>query len=114
MANILVVAHELEKLYPSPSLHIDDPIVVQVRDHLPKILNPLGAHFMPRVPLLLPERSAEYFNETRGKLFGAPLTEVGKNASEDAWKQVEAPIKEMGDWLRKHDGPFFLGETGKL
>ena len=108
------IAHELEKQYPNPSLHLDDPIVVRIRDHIPKMMGPLVPHVIPKVPLLLPKPSADYFYETREKMFGAPLQDVhDERATEECWEQAKAPAKETGDLLRKNGGPFFLGETGE-
>jgi hypothetical protein len=76
-------------------------------------MKPLAPHFIPKVASYLPQRSADYFYETREKLLGAPLSEIAKQASEENWKEADAPLKETGELLRKHDGPFFLGETGE-
>lgn len=108
------IAHELEKQYPSPSLHLDDPVVIQVRDHISNLMGPLIPHLLPRVPLLLNKPSADYFYETRHKAFGAPLQEVEKTrATEQRWEEAKGPAKEAGALLRKNGGPFFLGETGE-
>jgi glutathione S-transferase len=106
------IAHELEKRYPSPSLHLDDPIVVQVRDHIPEMMGPLRGVFIPKVPVvLLNKRSADYFNETREKAFGMPLSEVEKQlATDEQWEKARVPAEKAGEWLRKNGGPFFLGE----
>lgn len=106
------IAHKLEQLYPSPSLHLDNPIVVQIRDHVAKLVGPLRPHIIPKVPLILNERSQVYFYETREKAFGKPLPEVAKDASESGWESAKVAAKEAGDLLRQHSGPFFLGETG--
>ncbi|KAF1841199.1 uncharacterized protein K460DRAFT_322182 [Cucurbitaria berberidis CBS 394.84] len=106
------IAHQLEKHYPSPSLYLDDPVVVQIRDHVFKLMGPLVPHLIPKVPLILSETSATYFYETREKAFGAPLQEIERTkATEQCWEDAKAPAKEAGDLLRKNDGPFFLGET---
>lgn len=107
------IAHELEKRYPSPSLHLDDPIVIQVRDNIRQLMGPLIGYLLPKVPVvLLNPPSAEYFNRTREVSFGKPLPEVAKEtATEQAWKDAEAPAKMFGDLLRKNGGPFFLGKT---
>jgi glutathione S-transferase len=107
------IAHELEKRYPTPALYLDNLIVVQVRDHILKFMMPLLAHLLPSVPSLLNERSATYFKETRGKIFGVELEQMAKEATEEGWVNAEAPAREMGDWLRKNGGPYFLGETGE-
>lgn len=108
------IAHELEKRYPSPSLHLDDPVTIKVRDQIAPILGPIFMQFLPVVPTLLPERSQEYFYRTREAAFGKPLPDVYKEAmanAEEGWKKAEGPLKETADLLKKHDGPFFLGET---
>jgi glutathione S-transferase len=71
------IAHELEKRYPSPSLHLDSPVTIKVRDQIASILGPVFMQFLP----------------------------------EESWKRAEGPLKELADLLKKHDGPFFLGET---
>jgi hypothetical protein len=108
------IAHELEKRYPSPSLHLDEPIVMQVRDHISEIMKPLMGFTITQVPVvLLSKRSADYFYETRKKRFGKSLEELRKEmATQENWDAAKAPAKQMGDWLRKNGGPFFLGETG--
>ncbi|OAK98600.1 hypothetical protein IQ06DRAFT_294972 [Phaeosphaeriaceae sp. SRC1lsM3a] len=107
------IAHELEKLYPSPSLHLSEPIVPLVRDQIAEITKPLAGFLIPRVPVeFLSERSAAYFYETRKKRFGMELSEVARTtATEENWEKGRAPAKKVGDWLREKEGPFFLGET---
>ncbi|ORY13705.1 hypothetical protein BCR34DRAFT_480523 [Clohesyomyces aquaticus] len=107
------IVFELEKRVPSPSLHLDDPVVIQVRDHIPNLRNPLAPEIMAKVARnLLNPRSAEYFERTREKRFGMPLAQFEKEkGGEQCWKDVEQPAKEIAGWLKKHDGPFFLGET---
>lgn len=110
------IAQELERRYPSPSLYLDDPVTVVIRDQIDKILSPVILHILPRIPDQLPKRSREYYNRTRNEMLGRPLAEAHKEAlenAEDGWKQLHEPLKEVGDLLRKHNGPFFLGETGK-
>ncbi|KAF2856035.1 glutathione S-transferas-like protein [Plenodomus tracheiphilus IPT5] len=105
------IAHDLEAQYPEPPLHLDDPVVIQVRDLIGDFFTPLRAHLLPRVPYLLPERSAEYFYRTRKVRFGKSLQQVGSEAGEKNWEDAKNPAKVTGDLLRKNGGPFFLGET---
>ncbi|KAJ4362760.1 hypothetical protein N0V95_001251 [Ascochyta clinopodiicola] len=108
------IAQELEKRYPSPSLRLDDPVTIKIRDHISLILEPIILQFLPNVEDLLPGRSQEYFIRTRTEAFGKPLSEVRKEAlanAEEGWKGAEGPLKEAADLLKKHDGPFFLGQT---
>lgn len=106
------IAHELEKRYPSPSLHLDDPIVLKIRDQIKKLIEPIFIHLVAKIPLILPKPSADYFSETREKLFGAPLDQVAAGAKDSDWEKITDAVKETGDLLRKNGGPFFLGETG--
>ncbi|KAF2264480.1 glutathione S-transferas-like protein [Lojkania enalia] len=107
------IAQEIERRYPSPPLHLDDPVVVSVRDHIGKLTKPLAAHFLPKVPrVLLSERSAEYFERTRKGWFNMPLSQFEKEqATEERWKEVEQPAKEIADLLKRQGGPMFLGKT---
>ncbi|KAF2746428.1 hypothetical protein M011DRAFT_425067 [Sporormia fimetaria CBS 119925] len=103
---------ELEKRYPTPSLHLDDPIVPKIRDFIGEIFTPLRAEILPKIPRnLLSEVSAEYFETDRAKLFGMPLSQLEKEkGGDEAWEKAKKPAKEAGDMLREHGGPFFLGE----
>lgn len=108
------IAQELEKRYPSPSLHLDDPVTIKIRDQISTLLGPVIMQFLPYVPNLLHERSQEYFYKSREAAFGKPLSEVHKEAianADDGWKQAEAPLKEVAGLLKKHEGPFFLGAS---
>ena len=108
------IAHELEKRYPSPSLHLDDPITVKIRDLISPILNPVIMQFLPYVPDHLPERSRGWFYESRNAAFGKPIQEVHKEAlanADEGWKQCYEVLKQAADLLKKQDGPFFLGQT---
>lgn len=108
------IAHKLEELYPSPSLHLDDPIVVRVRDQIANIMKPLTGFVIPKVPKrVLNERSAAYFNETRKDRFGMSLVEVEeKMATGEMWEEARGPVLEAAGWLRERGGPYFWGETG--
>jgi glutathione S-transferase len=106
------IARELEKRYPSPSLHLDDPIVANFS--LAKFQKHLIPHVVPKVPKLLNERSEEYFNRTRAVRFGMPLAQVEKEkATEERWEEAKEGLVEMADLLRQKGGPCFLGTTGE-
>lgn len=111
-----LIAHALEKQYPTPSLHLDDPVVLQIRDHVAAMTKPLVPLAISQVPVvLLNKPSADFFYETREKAFGKPLEQVRSEADEEkCWEEAAAAAKVTGDLLRKNGGPFFLGETGKL
>ena len=109
------ITHELEKQYPSPSLHLDDPVVIRVRDHIAKLAGPLTPQLHPKVPRrILNKVSAEYFDRTREVRFGMPLEQLEKEkGSEQNWVDVKAPAEEIAELLKKNGGPFFLGNTGE-
>jgi hypothetical protein len=109
------IAHALEKQYPSPPLHLDDLIVVKIRDHIDQLRNALIPTVLPKVPVVLLNKvSADYFYKTRQEHFGMSLQELENSKTADqCLEEAKAPAKEAGDLLRKHGGPYFLGETGR-
>lgn len=109
------IVFDLEKQYPSPPLHLDDPIVLKIRDHVGLMRAPLDAHLMPKIPRnLLGGESSAYFESTREKRFGMPLSQLEKEkANEKAWEEAKKPAEEAAELLKKHGGPYFLGQTGQ-
>ena len=107
------IATELERRYPSPPLQLDSPVLKQVEELIPKVMMPMVAETMPKIPKgVLNPPSAEYFERTRAERFGKTLGELEKDSDgEKAWAQIEAPLKELGDILKAKAGPFALGET---
>jgi hypothetical protein len=108
-----LIAQELEKRHPSPPLHLNNPVVIQLCDHVNKLLGRLIPHLIPRTPLLMNTVSAEYVHEIKAKQVGTSLQDLAKQAIEEGGMNAEAPAKEVGDWLRINGGPFFLSETGQ-
>ncbi|KAF2274563.1 uncharacterized protein EI97DRAFT_435102 [Westerdykella ornata] len=106
------IAHEIEKRYPTPSLGLDEPIVVQIKEFISKLFVPLAAEILPKIPRnLLSAPSAEYFERTRAAKFGMSLTQFEKEKGGDkAWEAAEAPVKELAGILKKNGGPYFLGD----
>lgn len=108
------IAAALEKEFPSPPLHLDSPVLPKVEALMPKIMQPLGPVYMPRVPRdLLNERSASYFSRTREARFGMPLDELERSekGGETAWENASPHIRELADLLKENGGPFFMGKT---
>lgn len=105
----------LENEHPSPSLHLDSPILKKVEELLRGCIMPLGAVYKPRVPrYLLNPSSVEYFERTRAADLGMSLSQFEKEKGGDsAWKAAEPKWKELGDLLKAEGGPFFMGKTGK-
>jgi glutathione S-transferase len=102
------IAKELERLHPSPSLHLDDPVLEKVMTTLPKAAGALRPLFLIRVHRILPERSQQYFRADREKRFGGTLEEL-ENAGSNAWEAAEPHFKELATMLRENPGPYFMG-----
>jgi len=61
---------------------------------------------------LLNPSSKEYFERTRAQDKGMPLEQFQKEkGGEEAWVEVTPALKELGDVLRKLEGPFVMGFT---
>ncbi|GAB7358875.1 hypothetical protein MBLNU230_g4098t1 [Neophaeotheca triangularis] len=107
-----LIADELEKLQPLPSLHLDSPAVDRAQEAVAEVLKSLGPVLMPRVPGILPERSAEYFHRTREQRFGMPLAEFERTqGGEGAWDGAGAGFEMLGRLLRERpEGPYALGK----
>jgi len=106
------IVTRLERDHPSPSLHLDSPVLKQVEQMLPKILEPLRAIWMPVVPNILNEPSREYFERTRAETLGKSLQEYAKtDGGEEAWVEALPGLKELGELIKKEGGPFVMGDT---
>jgi hypothetical protein len=106
------IAHEIEKRYPEPSLHIDNPVVAQMRDHIFKIVGPIYPQVASKVPSILNKPSAEYHYNKNREMLDAVSQNKDKVSASDCWENAREPAKVVGDLIRKNGGPFFLGETG--
>ena len=109
------IADVLEKAYPSPSLHLDSPILKKVEELMPQCGGALGPAFFPRIPrFVVNPPSAEYFERTRAAKFGMPLSKLEKEkGGESAWQVAEPKWKELAALLKAEGGPFFMGKTGR-
>lgn len=109
----LLIAQEIEKLQPEPSLGLDTDFPNRTQAIVASIQKPLGPIMMPRVPeMLLNPRSAEYFYETRAKRWAMPLQELAKSerAGEVAWRGAEEGMGQLRELLRENgEGPFIMG-----
>ena len=107
------IANALESRYPSPSLHLESPVLSEVEDALSKAMSPLIPVLLPGVPALLNLSSEVFFQRTRKEKFGMPLAELKKErGGEKAWQQAEAGLKGLAEVLKKEGGPFCLGKQG--
>ncbi|KAL2066015.1 hypothetical protein VTL71DRAFT_2086 [Oculimacula yallundae] len=107
------IADRLEKDYPTPSLHLDSPILQEVYPAMGKVGGHLHAVWKPRVPInLLSERSSEYFHRTREQQLGKPLAQfMEEEGGEEAWIAALPAIKELGELVKRNGGPYVLGKT---
>ncbi|KAH0841280.1 hypothetical protein AYO21_04880 [Fonsecaea monophora] len=106
------IVDKLEKLYPSPPLYLDSPYLARVEQLLPKVATAFRPIFMPGVPkTFLNPPSYAYFVASREKSVGMTLDEYEAKNAEQAWKDVEAPVKELGElYAENPDGPFLMGK----
>lgn len=110
------IVTRLENDYPSPSLHLDSPLLPIVEDLLSKVQEPMRCIWMPLIPSnLLNPRSAEYFTRTREEKFGKSLADLkAEAAGEEAWIEALPGLKGLGELLAREGGPFLLGRTREL
>ena len=109
------IAIELEKQHPSPSLKLDEPALAEIEALMPQVWPQLAPIFMPQIPpKLLNEESAVYFEETRHKRFGMPLSQLGKEkGGEKAWAAAKEPLEALAKAVKANGGPFVLGKERK-
>jgi hypothetical protein len=109
------IALRLEKDYPSPSMHMDSPILPEVEKIIPSINAALKGVLYPKIPpKLLNEPSRDYFVRTREQRFGMKLENMAEMmGGEEAWMEALPGIKALGEILKKNGGPFVEGETGR-
>ena len=105
------IAHVLEKLHPSPSVHLESPYLTKVEQLVLKIFPCLAPICYSRVPVnILNEVSAEYWYRTRRERLGMTVQEYEvKGGGDVAYASAEPYVKEITGLLKEHDGPFFMG-----
>lgn len=109
------ISEALEKRFPEPSLHLDSPLLSKAKEVLPPVFEALRGVWMPKVPNVLPPRSAEYFRRTRAAKFGLPLDEYAKvHGGDKAWSNAEPKIQAIADLVKTNGGPFVMGKERKF
>ncbi len=107
------IAQTLESLHPQPSLHLETGLHEQCSQILDKIVFPLIAVFMPRVPrTMLVESSVDWFREAREKTFGNLDDMERERGGDKAWAAAKPGFEEMDKFLTEHkvdEGPFVKG-----
>lgn len=103
----------LEKDYPTPSLHLDSPLVPTVAAALGKVAGPLFPDILARVPRdVLNPSSAEYFQRTRKERFGLTLDDLKvEKGGDKAWGDAKEPLAELAALFKDTTGPYILGDT---
>lgn len=110
------IAPVLERLYPERSLHLDAEMHGPMTEAVEGLAGIIWWDTLALIPSLLPERSAEYFEETRKVTFGISLKEMADaKGGDQAWKTAAQPggaAEKLGEMLTKYQkdkGPFVLG-----
>ncbi|KAI4120318.1 MAG: hypothetical protein LQ341_007559 [Variospora aurantia] len=104
------IARELEKRYPSPSLHLDIPQQAAIEALWSKMIPSLFPAITPKlVADLLTERSAAYVVETRERALNVKISDWEKIDANTVWAEAAPALTEFGDVLREKGGPFVLG-----
>lgn len=110
MQDSLAIARELEKRYPSPSLHLDTPQQAAMEALWSKMITSILPALTPNVVAnVMTERSVPYFVETREKAFNIKISDWEKIDADTAWAEVAPVLTGFGDVLREKGGPFALG-----
>ena len=107
------IAAKLEELHPEPSLHLDWDKLPKVVEHVGNIASTTRPIWMPIIPKILSERSAEHFFRTRKEWFGKSLEEMSKTEGREVerWEKIKPDAKAIGDLIRESGGPYFKGRT---
>lgn len=106
------IADALERLHPSPALHLASPYQARVDAAVPRAFEALRPILYARVPQsLLTPPSAAYWHPSRAARVGMPLDEFeATRGGEAAYGAAEAPLRDVSAMLREGaGGPFFQG-----
>lgn len=107
-----IIANELEKRHPEPSLRLDSPKIPQAIKLINDVSQSLRPVWMPKVPgNLLPERSAEYFVRTRSEAVEMPLDQYTAHVgAEKCWDSALKAMGPLSAFVDETDGPFVEGK----
>ncbi|KAI1822876.1 putative glutathione S-transferase [Xylaria intraflava] len=106
------IAQEIEKLYPTPPLNLDSPILPKYIDLLGKAFPEVIPNYILEAPKLLNEVNHSYWHETRSQWVGMPLEQFVKERGGPKAYEAAAPhLKAMTALLKEKGGPFFMGQN---
>ncbi|KAI0203521.1 putative glutathione S-transferase [Astrocystis sublimbata] len=113
MMDSLVIANELEKQHPEPSLHLDEPYRLKYIDALRDAFEAIRPLYILAVPKrLLKEVNMEYWLRTRSEAVGMPLEKyVEENSGPHVWENAAPHLQKITEMLKENDkGIFFFGD----
>lgn len=110
------IAAALEKLKPTPSLHLDAVDHAKLQDLAIGVMVTLSPLWLSVVhEQILRPGSVQYFKEDRERqLGGMSLRDYEKQHGDGAFKAAEPGMQRLKDELTTHkkdEGPFILGST---
>ncbi|PTB37569.1 uncharacterized protein TrAFT101_005551 [Trichoderma asperellum] len=108
------IATAIENKYPSPTVHLDLPIVQRVDSLVDKCMPAMHPNLLYKFSqVVLSEKSYDYWVGAYTKKFGMPLDEYERQlGGEKSWAEALPAIIELTSLLkeRQAEGPFFLGK----
>lgn len=108
------IAKAIENKYPSPTVHLDLPIVQRVDSLVDKCMPAMHPNLLYKFSqVVLSEKSYDYWVGAYTKKFGMPLDEYERRlGGEKSWAEALPAIIELTSLLkeRQDEGPFFLGK----
>ena len=109
-----VIAPEIEKRYPEPSLHLDNGLHEQASAILGQLAFPLLGVLYPRIFRdILIDSVVPWWRAKREATLGCTIEEFeAAKGGEPAWKAAEPGIAAMQKFLtenKRDEGPFILG-----
>lgn len=108
-----VIASKIEELYPSPTVHLDSPILARLEEIMPQLMPTLVGIYLPLVPVrLLNEASHPHWYKTREGWVGMPLEQLKKErGGQDSWDAAKPFLDTVTAMLKKdNSGPYFMGQ----
>lgn len=108
------IAEVIEEKYPTPTVHLDSPIVHRVDSLVAKFMPAMHPNLLYKFSqVVLSEKGYDYWVGIYTKKFGMPLDEYERQlGGEKAWIEALPALLEITSLLkeRQTEGPFFLGK----
>ncbi|KAH6853234.1 hypothetical protein B0I37DRAFT_2439 [Chaetomium sp. MPI-CAGE-AT-0009] len=108
------IATAIDAAHPSPSVHLDSPILAELEALMPRLMPTLAPEYLLNVPrVILGPASVPYWMETRKRFVGGvELEEFAAKADKGKmWADAEVLLREATALLKRggNEGPFFMG-----